>query len=408
MLQTFDHPLAPARARDLEELRHFTSRHGPALGPNLRGMFKALGTYGDHDGDAAPLIQQLADDVEVSLSTAKRSLQQLAGLGLIIIREERIGPDSRRNHYRILGKERSWRPERLECKSSGFQAAAFAVIKRQEAEITMLEQLLDSFGGPDETPALTGQSKRGQIDPAKEEEELSGQFDTDMENSSSVPPSGSGQPDQGKGELGVNLTPNSQPELAVETIEALVDPEAAEIAEMEVWVRAYWFLIGRSPANPGGWKRIQGALKTYREEIQRYRDDRLQYETQWAQEREAEEARQAAAADPPVVEAPEPSEPLPVLQGDEVGHQTWQEVKERLYSTIGAVIAEVQKTEGVEFGIDQKVQRPYIRVACPSQYLVSWVLRRMHDALLKAAAAVVEEETDIIYVVGQVSREPVE
>ena len=393
-------------------IQAFTRLHGPPIGLALRAMLNALGAYADQDGDAAPLQRQLDEDLECSASTTKRLLEQLAGLGLIRVREERFGPDSRRNHYLILGAERSWQPERLPSRKQGVMHAAFAVIAQKDARIAQLEQALELTGEPDETsremPALTGQIDGAQSEPAEEEEELSGQSDTDIKNSSSVLPSGSGQPDQGKGELSVNLTPNSQPELAVETIEALVDPEAAEIAKMEVWVRGYWFRIGRSEANPGGWKRIQGALKTYREDIQRYRDDRLQYETQWAQEKDSEEARQADAADPPVVEAPEPAEPLPILEGDVVGYQTWQDVKERLYSTIGAVIAEVQKTEGVEFGIDPENQRPYIRVACPSQYLVSWVMRRMHDALLKAAAAVVEEETDIIYVVGQVTREAVE
>ena len=328
MIQHFDDPLAPAPIRDIPHILTYSWTTGEFPNGSIQTTYAALCRFADEDGDAQPLQKQILELVPDSASTVKRNIRAMIGLGMLEVSEERWAFDGRRNAYHLTAARRQFQaiPRDPDRKPASILEAAWnkldemrQAVSDLENENTRLRETMQALsdGRDVELPALQGQIYSGQIDPTKEEEELSGQSDTYMKESSSSHSPVPGQPDSAGDELGVELTSNSQPELQVETIESLsVEPW---LTEMKDWVRENWSRLRYSSTNPDGFRamlpRVIAILSDKGEE--NYRDSRTHWEVVWAEQEEAlaqpgedpspaEEAPQAPPPEPPVVEHVDP------------------------------------------------------------------------------------------------------
>ena len=319
MIQHFDDPLAPAPIRDIPHILTYSWTTGEFPNGSIQTTYAALCRFADEDGDAQPLQKQILELVPDSASTVKRNIRAMIGLGMLEVSEERWAFDGRRNAYHLTAARRQFQaiPRDPDRKPASILEAAWNKLDEMRQAVSDLEnenarlretmQAL-SAGRDFELPALEGQIDSGQIDTTKKEEELSGQFDTHIKESSSSLSPVPGQPDSAGNELGVELASNSQPELQVETIESLEHPW---LTEMKIWVRENWSRLRHSATNRDGFRatlpRVIAILADKGEE--NYRDSRTHWEAVWAEQEEpspAETALQAPPPEPPVVEHVDP------------------------------------------------------------------------------------------------------
>ena len=412
MIRHFDDPLAPAPLRDIPHIMQHALLTAGLPNSSMQLTYWAISRFADEDGDAQPLQQQIVAMLPDSESTIKRNLKALKALGWLQVTEQRWAFDGRRNAYQMTAADDGFpiTPRDPGRKPSSIQEALIDALEstRQElaeerARNTRLEGSMRALASTHEVevPSIEGQIGRSRFDPTKEEEEeLSGQSDTDME-SSSGPSSASGHSEDG---LDGNLIPNTQPELQVETIESL---EESWITDMKAWVRENWSQLRYSPTNRDGFRatlpRVIAILADKGEE--NYMDSRTHWEAVWA-EQEAQTAAQEASF-PPSLElaaGPPPAPNLPEIRISSVDHEAqdiWRQVLADMELKVPAQYFEayLQRTAGYAWDVSQG-QR-YLLVAVRGSFVATWLERRIFNDITRVLEAVAGEGTTVRFETGE-------
>ena len=412
MIRHFDDPLAPATLRDIPHIMQHALLTAGLPNASMQMTYWAVSRFADEDGDAQPLQQQIITMLPDSESTIKRNLKALKALGWLQVTEERWAFDGRRNAYHMTAGSDGFpiTPRDPAHKPASIQEALMDALEGTRLELaeerarnTRLEGSMRALASAHEVEvpsSIEGQIDTGQIDPTKkEEEELSGQFDTYIE-SSSDPLSGLGHSED---RLDGNMTPN-QPELQVETIESLEDPW---ITEMKEWVRENWSQLRYSPTNRDGFRatlpRVITILAGKGEE--NYRDSRTHWEAVWA-EQEAQAAASAAsfpASLEPAAE-PVPAPDLPEIRISSVDHEAqgvWRQVLADMELKVPAEHFEAYLKRTSGYAWDVSNGQRCLLVAVRGSLAVTWLERRIFNDITRVLEAVAGEGTTVRFEVGE-------
>ena len=414
MIRHFDDPLAPAPLRDIPHIIQHALLTAGLPNSSMQMTYWAVSRFADEDGDAQPLQQQIIEMLPDSESTVKRNIKALKALGWIQVTEERWAFDGRRNAYHMTAESDGFpiTPRDPAKKPSSIQEALMDALEGTRRELaeervrnSRLEGSMRALADAHdvEIPSIEGQIARGQIDPAKkEEEELSGQSDTDVESSSSGPSSLSGHSEPLRDAMGSNMTSNSQPELQVETIESLEEPW---ITEMKEWVRENWAGLRDSPTNRDGFRatlpRVIAILADKGEE--NYRDSRTHWEAVWAEQENAS-SRPAAAFPPAEEPVAEPAPDLPEIRVSSVDHEAqdvWRQVLGDLELKVPAQYYETYLQRTVGYAWDVSKGQRCLLVAVRGSFVASWLERRIFDDITRALEAVAGEGTTVRFEAGE-------
>ena len=412
MIRHFDDPLAPAPLREVPHITQHALLTAGLPNSSMQMTYWALSRFADEDGDAQPLQQQIIDMLPDSESTIKRNLKGLKALGWLLVTEERWAFDGRRHAYHMTAGNDGFpiAPRDPANKPSSFQEALMDVLEGTRQELVKersrnarLEESMRALADPRDVESLPseGQIASGQIDPTKKEEgELSGQSDTDVESSSSSPNSpGSGHSESLRGPMEGNLTSISQPMLQVETIEPLEEPW---ITEMKEWVREEWSRLRYSATtNPDGFRaalpRVIGILTEKGEE--NYLDSRTHWEAVWAEQEEAASPQKAS-----VPRSVEPVPDLPEIRISSVDHQAqdvWMQVLGDLELKMPAQYFETYLKLSVGYAWDVSDGQRCLVVAVRGSFVATWLERRVFGDITRALEAVAGEGITVRFEAGE-------
>ena len=415
MIQHFDDPLAPAPIRDIPHILTYSWTTGEFPNGSIQTTYAALCRFADEDGDAQPLQKQILELVPDSASTVKRNIRAMIGLGMLEVSEERWAFDGRRNAYHLTAARRQFQaiPRDPARKPASILDAAFnkldemrdrvAVLQRENARLRETMQAL-SEGRDVELPALEGQIDSGQIDTTKkEEEELSGQSDIYMKNSSSSSHlSLTGQSDLQGDKLGVELRPNVQPELQVETIEFFVNPW---LTDMKDWVRQNWSRLRYSSTNPDGFRatlpRVIAILADKGEE--NYLDSRTHWQAVWAEQEEAMAQQQEERSPAAAPQAPPPEPPV-VENMDPEAVSLYERALDLAREELPAEIVErhMAGCVGIAFRDDGGYRTLIIATAADTIYLQRRMYADIHRLVTRAAEQLGVNCVDVEFAWGRV------
>ena len=421
MIQNFDDNLAPAPIRDIPHITAHALQTAGLPDTRMQMTYWALSRFSDEDGHCQPLQSQLFAMLPDSESTIKRNLRKLEILGWIDVTEARWAFDGRRNVYRLTAADLNFpiEPHDPENKPGSFEdvlVETTLAIRKEVAELNNIRQeLLEAnqrngrleeqvralaAGQGIDLAVIEGQIASRQNDTIEEEEEelLSGQNDTHPSSSSG--PSSSGQAKQLQDAKGVKTPSDTQPELAVETLEPYVDPR---IGEAQDWFRSNWDRLRHDrERNPDGWRmHLPRATRWIADNIEQFDDIRLDWETRWDSQSSASAGVPSLPAAPSLPAEPPEPEDMPEIRVDRIDEEAqsaWRQALEDYEEKLPAELFErhFRRTAGYAWE-----DGGCLLVAVRDGFSAEWLVRRFLGEITETLEAIAGRPVVIRFVVGE-------